>query len=337
MAAETSSHAVSPEGILMNTLPALLGGYVLATAAQCSLFTHLEKEALSAAGLADRAGISERGAQALLDGLTGLRLVEPTDGLYRNSPEASAFLVEGRPAYLGAFARTSAFMFGEAYPRLPEAVRSGSPVFSEDYAEEDLPLWRELVLAIVPLATPLAQQVAEQVARDRGPISILDFGGGSGVYSAVLLSVNPEATSTQLDWPTVNRVAREFVGGHGVGDRFTTVDGDFHAVDLGEAAHDVVIYSNVAHMESPESNVAILRRIRRALRPGGVLVISEFVLDADGRGDVFSGLFSAIMLLNSEGGASWRQPDYERWLAEAGFTEVRFEPTSSPPTLIFAS
>src|SRR4030088_224377 len=186
MAADTSPPALSPERILMHALPALTGAYVLATAARCSLFTHLENGADTAAGLVDPAGISERGAQALLDGLTGIGLVEATDGGYRNSPEASAFLVEGRPAYLGGFAQMILHpQF--AFAQLPEAVRTGSPVALDDLTTEDLPMWRELVMAIVPLAMPLAQQVAERVVRDRGEISILDIGGGSGVYSAVLL------------------------------------------------------------------------------------------------------------------------------------------------------
>ncbi|HEY2703409.1 MAG TPA: methyltransferase [Candidatus Dormibacteraeota bacterium] len=336
MPADAPFPAVSPERILMHSLPALTGAYVLATAAHWSLFTHLENGAGTVAALADRAGISERGAQALLDGVTGMGLVESTEGGYRNSPEASAFLVEGRPAYMGGFAQTILYpQF--AFAQLPEAVRSGSPVATDDLTTEDLPMWRELVMAIVPLAMPLAQEVAEQLVRDRGEVSILDIGGGSGVYSAVLLGANPQATATQLDWPSVNAIAREFVGERGAGDRFTTLDGDFHTTDLGEAAHDVVVYSNIAHQESPEENVAVFRNVRRALRPGGVLVISDFVLDAEGRGHPFAGLFSTMMLLNTQRGASWRQPDYERWLDEAGFTEVRFQPTHSPATLIFAS
>lgn len=336
MSVDTPPPAVSPERVLMHTLPAVTGAYVLATAADCSLFTHLENGAHSAASLAGRAGISERGAQALLDGLTGMGLVESAEDGYRNSPEASAYLVEGRPTYMGGFARMILSQ-AEAFPQLPQAVRNGSPVATDDLSTEDHPMWRELVMAIVPLATPLAQQVAERVVRDRGAISILDIGGGSGVYSAVLLGANPQATATQLDWPSVNAIGREFVGFHGVGDRFTTLDGDFHTTDLGEALYDVVVYSNIAHQEGPDDNVDVFRRIRRALRPGGVLVISDFVLDAGGRGHPFAGLFSTVMLLNTKRGASWRQPDYERWLGEAGFTDVRVEPTPSPSALIFAS
>jgi hypothetical protein len=43
------------------------------------------------------AAISERGAQTLLDGLLALGLVELVEGTYRNTAEASSYLIEGRP------------------------------------------------------------------------------------------------------------------------------------------------------------------------------------------------------------------------------------------------
>lgn len=337
MPAEPATTALSPERILMHAMPALSGACVLAAAADCGLFTHLENGAGTAAEVAEGAGVSARGVQALLDGLTGMGIVEATgDGRYRNSPEASAFLVKGRPAYLGDFVRMILQPHFTNLLRLPEAVRSGTPLVGDTHSIEDNPLWRELVLSIVPMAMPVAQQVAGATVRQQGPVSILDIGGGSGVYSAVLLAANPQATATQLDWPMVNGIAREFVAGQGVADRFHTVDGDLHTADLGEAAHDVVIYSNIAHSESADTNTTVFRRIRRALRPGGVLVISDFVLDRDGRGNPFAGLFSSVMLIGTDAGRSWRREDYERWLADAGFTDVRVEPTPGPSTLIYA-
>src|SRR5579871_6583164 len=68
---------------------------ILGAAARHSLFTALEDNPDTATGLAKTAGISPRGAQALLDGLTGLGLLTLRDGKYYNTPEASAFLVKG--------------------------------------------------------------------------------------------------------------------------------------------------------------------------------------------------------------------------------------------------
>src|SRR5262249_25582855 len=60
---------------------------ILGGAASHSLFTPLEAGADTADQLAAEAGISERGAQTLLDGLVSLGLVELRDGNYRNTAE----------------------------------------------------------------------------------------------------------------------------------------------------------------------------------------------------------------------------------------------------------
>jgi len=46
-------------------------------------------------------------------------------------------------------------------------------------------------------------------------------------------------------------------------------------------------------------------------------------------------LFAAQMLPVAEGGFTWRQSDYRKWLGEAGFASVDIVPT--PSTLVFAT
>jgi hypothetical protein len=215
-------------------------------------------------------------------------------------------------------------------------VATGAPVGEENTATPDYAFWRELVPAIAPLAIPAVQAaIARLGVASAGPISILDVGGGSGIFSAMMLGANPEARSTQVDWPTVNRIARDFVAGFGVADRFHTVDGDFHVVDWG-AAHDIAIFSNIAHQETPADNVAAYRKFRAALRPGGTLVISDFVVEDDRSGPPPALMFHGEMLLGTKGGATWRRADYRAWLSEVGFTDVSIEPTAGPSTLIYA-
>ena len=326
---------VSPEKILHLTggaqATALLG-----TAVAFRVFTLLDSAPMTCEEVARAAKISPRGASALLDGLVGLALVSVSGGRYTNSAEASVFLVEGKPASLTGLARVALGGMAD-WAKLPDAVTRGGPVTAETLEAKDLAFWTLLVPAIAPMALPCAQTVAQRldVAR-RGPLSILDVGGGSGIYSAVLLGANPEARATQVDWPTVNAVAHAYVAQFGVGDWFHTVDGDIHTADWG-SGHDLAIYSNIAHQESPAQNIEAFRRFRAALNVGGTLVVSEFVLKDDRSGSPRALLFHSQMLIASREGAAWREADFRAWLAEAGFTEISVEPTQGASTLIYAS
>jgi ubiquinone/menaquinone biosynthesis C-methylase UbiE len=300
------------------------------------VFTHLDAGEDTVEKLAKRAGISERGAQVMLDGLTGLGLVELADGCYRNSADAAAFLVEGRPGYLGGFAKV---LLDQAahWAQYPQVARTGIPLVVETSDVADNPFFEELVPAIAPLSVPSALIAAEELQlAEAGPIAILDVGGGSGVYASVWLGLNPAARATQLDWAPVNAIARRLVAAQGVADRFSCLDGDFHTTDFGTADYDVAVYSHIAHMESPDENIAILTRLRRALKPGGTLVINDFVVEDDRSGPPFSLIFHSEMLLRTKHGATYCRSDYQSWLTQAGFTDVSFRATPSPATLIFA-
>ncbi|MCX4780788.1 class I SAM-dependent methyltransferase [Streptomyces sp. NBC_01264] len=318
----------------------LITGYwatgILGTAATHSLFTHLEEGATSAAHLADRAGISERGAQALLDGLVSIGLVEQAAGAYRNTAEASAFLVEGRAESLSGFAKLKMGHMG-SLSVLPEVVRTGGPLSDAVVEVADNPHWEQLVQAIAAQSVPVAKIAAEALGLSgAGEISILDIGGGSGICSGIWLELNPAARSTQLDWEPINSIARRLLTERGVGDRVSYIDGDFHTTGFGDCAHDVVMYSNIAHQEGPEENVAIFARARGALKPGGTLVVSDYIVEDDRSGPAFALTFASEMLLKSRRGGTWTRADYHAWLTKAGFGEITFRSTPSPTTLIFA-
>ena len=325
----------TPERILQ----LITGGWataILGSAAKHGIFDALEGEGSDALTVARKTGISERGAQALLHGLTGLGLIKLSNGRYQNTPEAVAFLLKDKPSYLGGMAEVMTDGLND-WSTLPEAVKTGKPTArtTNDVANNEFfPL---LVPAIAAMSFPVAQMIAERLnIRNAGTIRWLDVGGGSGVWSAVWLGVNTQARGVQLDWPTVNTIAKQFVSKFGVADRFETIDGDFHAVDFGSGAYDHAIYAHIAHQESPADNITIFRKFRKALKPGGTLVINDFVLSDEGAGHPFALMFASEMLLVTKHGTSWRQQDYRTWLAEAGFTSVELVPTPTPATVVLA-
>jgi len=302
----------------------ITGGWaaaILGSAAKHGIFNALEGGGDDAAGVAKKTGISARGAQAVLDGLTGVGLLTLVNGRYQNTPEASAFLVKGKPTCLGGMA----------------AVKTGNPTATNTAEMADNDFWHVLVPAIAALSFPVAHMAAQRLGIAKaGAVRWLDVGGGSGVWSAVWLSANTQAKGVQLDWPVVNKIAKGFVATFGVADRFETIDGDFHTVDFGAAQYDFAIYGHIAHQETPADNVAIFRKFRKALKPGGTLLVNDFVLSDERTGHPFAMMFGAQMLLVTKGGNAWRQADYRTWLAEAGFASVDIVLTPSPATLVFA-
>jgi len=318
----------------------ITGGWassILGAAAQHGIFTALEGNPATAENVAKKTGISLRGAQALLDGLTGLGLLTLSEGRYQNSPDASAFLVKGKPSYFGGLAEVYLQDF-PTWQNLPTAAKTGLPSAQNTSEVADNPFWHALVPAIAALSFPVAQLAAERLGIAKaGAVTWLDVGGGSGVWSAVWLGANKQAIGTQLDWPNVNKIGREFVANFGVADRFQTIDGDFHTTDFGSAKYDFAIYAHIAHMEAPTDNLATFRKFRKALKPGGTLVVNDFVLNDDRTGHPFAMLFASQMLAVTKDGFTYRQSDYRKWLGEAGFKSVDIVPTPTPSTLVFAN
>src|SRR5687768_11516904 len=79
----------------------------LATALDLRLFTHVAEGRVTAPELRAATGASERGLTMLLNAMVGLSFLTREgagdEARYRLTPEAEAFLVEGRPGYHGSF------------------------------------------------------------------------------------------------------------------------------------------------------------------------------------------------------------------------------------------
>ncbi|RAG80343.1 SAM-dependent methyltransferase [Streptacidiphilus pinicola] len=309
---------------------------LLAVATQNSLFTLIHDGRRTPAELADKTGLALRGVQTLLDGLVGLGLLHTQDGVYRNTPETDLYLVEGQLTDISGLAQLKLAEMDNLVGRL-EVFRAGGPLNNPVAEVADNPHWENVVTAIAGLSVAAAQTAASVLSlADWKNLSILDVGGGSGVFSSVWLQLNPTAQATQLDWEPINAIARRLLSNHDLTGRFSCLDGDFHTTELEAAAYDVALYSHIAHQEGPEDNTAVFAKLRDALKPGGALIVCDYIVDDDRSGPPFSLLFASEMLLKTNHGGTWRRADYAAWLIQAGFTDVTFHATGTPATLAIA-
>ena len=299
------------------------------------VFSHLEAGVNTPEALARAASVSLRGARGLLDALTGLGLTKVESRRYTATDSARVYLTPSSPLFVGDFVQ---FVTGHMarFADFPEAVRTGEGLL-DLHGVPDHPYWEQLVRGIEVLATPIARLAAQHLSiAEAGPIRVRDIGGGRGMFAAEFLAVNPAASAVQIDWANVNALARDFVTSRGVGDRFETRDGHFLELDYGEAEYDVIVYSQMAHGFTPAENREAFAKIHRALKPGGTLLINEYLLEEDGTAHPWVLLFSTNILFHSPKGIGWRIDEYESWLKEAGFTSFERVETPLPATLVLA-
>jgi SAM-dependent methyltransferase len=157
----------------------------------------------------------------------------------------------------------------------------------------------------------------------KGVKTLLDLGGGPGTYAMAFLAKNPGLRATVCDRPAALEVAKEVALTHKAGGRLSYLPLDLLSDDI-PGRFDVIWYSNVLHIYSPEQNLNVFRRARAALADGGRLVIQDaFLHDREGLFPDEASLFAVSMLLFTETGNTYSVADTTAWLKKAGFSSVR--------------
>jgi SAM-dependent methyltransferase len=238
---------------------------------------------------------------------------------YRNSRLAATALNAHHPAYRGDYLRLITSHWAD-WGRLLESVKSGLPL---DHDEPDEPDYRRrFTWAMHHRTLETAPKIAAQISL-RGARTLLDLGGGPGTYAMAFLAKNPALRATVCDRPAALDVAKEIASTHRAGTRLSYLPLDVITEDI-PGAYDVIWYSNVLHIYSPQENQAVFRRAATALNPGGRLLIQDaFLHDRDGLFPEEASLFAVSMLLFTERGNTYTAADTKAWLTDAGFERIK--------------
>jgi 2-polyprenyl-3-methyl-5-hydroxy-6-metoxy-1,4-benzoquinol methylase len=314
----------SPIEQIFGTFTAFHSSAALKAAVELDLFTTILAGATTPDAIAAKTGAAPRGIRILCDALAVLGFLEHRDGGYGVAADHAPFLDAGSPLYLGTAVR---FLHDrtliDGFARLTDAVRRGGTAASDhDALEPDNPMWVEFARAMAPLAGVTAEILAILLAAETlGPTRVLDIAAGHGLFGIALAKRNPAIEVTALDWANVLTVAAENAEKAGVADRFHARPGDAFATDLG-SGYDLVLVPNLIHHFDTAGCVALFRRAYAALKPGGRLVLVEFVPDEGRRGPATAVMFGLVMLAMTPGGDVYSLAECTRMLEGTGFGNV---------------
>ena len=332
-------NALNPEKVLQFSF-AYAPPLMIEAAVRLGLFDALAGGPKSADDLAAATKTSVRGVRILMNGLVGLELLtHPRPGHYQLTAEAEAFLVRGRPAYLGGFFRHASTQLIPKWLGLTEIVRTGKPAAAVNAETEGAAFFEQFVEDIFPLSRRAAVGLADHLnlAAATSPVSVLDLAAGSGVWGVSLAERSKQVRVTAVDWDAVIPVTRRVAERHKVADRFTFVVGDLDSAEFGKG-HHVATLGHILHSEGIERSKSLLKKTFAALAPGGTIAIAEWLVSEDRNGPPPGLIFAVNMLVNTDRGDTFSFGEISRWLTAAGFTDPRLvDELPCPSPLILAT
>ncbi len=295
---------------------------VLLAALELDLFTAIGTRSWTSTELAHKLQVSERGLSILCRSLAAAGVLFKRGTAYKNSRLGATALNAHHPAFRGSYLNVMRNHWAD-WIRLEESVRSGRPIDHDVPDSQDFR--RQFTWAMHHRTLELASAIASHV-RLGWAKTLLDLGGGPGTYALAFLARNSKLRAAVCDREAAIEVAKEIAATHRAGRRLSYLPLDFSREPI-PGRYDVIWYSNVLHIYSPEANQAIFRRVLAALAPGGRFIIQDaFLHDREGLYPLEASLFAVSMLLFTEGGNTYSVHETVKWLKDAGFAAIKLRP-----------
>jgi len=267
-----------------------------------------------------------RGVERLLNAMVAMELLLKKDGRFENTPSSKTFLSKHSKKYLGHIILHHHHLV-ESWSHLDQAVMTGQPIRSRSsFSTEE---WREsFLMGMFNLAMGLAPKLVPLI--DISSRShLLDLGGGPGTYAIHFCLHNTGLNATVYDLPTTRPFAEKTIQQFDLTDRITFMSGNY-LDDPIEGRYDVVWLSHILHGEGPEDCQMIIQKAADALKPGGMIIIHEFILNNTMDGPLFPALFSLNMLLGTSSGQAYSEHQLTEMLSAAGVKNIRLISVQTP-------
>lgn len=311
------------------------------TAASLGVFDALESSPMTAPQLASRLGTHAPSLERLLNACAYLGLVEKKDGVCRNTPTASRYLVSATPDTLSGYVVYSDQSLYPMWGNLGEAIREGSNRWEQTFGSREALFdqffrderakrsFLEGMHGLGRLTSPALVRAFDFTRFRRW----VDLGGATGHLCIAACEAYPELEATVFDLPAVEEIARQHLAASPMAHRLHFIAGDFFQDELPPA--DLYSLGRILHDWGPEKIGRLLTRIFRALPAGGGLLVAEAVLDDDHAGPEYAVMQSLNMLVCTEGGER-SSAEYRALLLEAGFASVDVRRTGTALDAILA-
>lgn len=324
----------NPESIRFLSSAYMLSASLFACV-EIDIFTILDDEkGLTREALAHKCGFNVRQLQKLVSFCISLGLISDEKGLLHISSAAQQMLSTKSLTNICGAARHHQRHSLPLFASLADSLRDEEPIYDR------LTIWkkplenRDFYQALCEISDDLAICLSGMNIFSRGSGSliaqhigdkftfpkILDMGGGGGQVAVEIASALPSARITLIDLPNVVGYATQHIVQCSVDGSVTCIQGDiFDYAHHDGTLFDVVVLSSVLGDWDTEKHSQILATAYRNLKPEGLLMVSETLLDEDQGGPILPTLMSLYAQVINEGGENFTENDLSATLEGSGF------------------
>jgi len=293
--------------------------------------------------LEDVLGLHQRSSADFFDALVALGVLNREDGVYRNTPEAEAFLVSGKPSYIGGMFEMANDRLYPFWSDLEEGLKTGQPTneLEDEYSHPFEAIYEtdDRLEQFVGAMTGMSMGVANVLAHEfpwQEYETVLDLGTSEGIVPKRIAEENDHIRAIGVDLPRVEPHFQELTGESPGADRIEFRSGDFFGEEpLPDA--DVYVLGHILHDWSLDERQQILDKVAAGVNDGGAVIVYGTMIDKDRRENEMGLLMSLNMLVESPNGFDYTHSECIEWLREAGFTDPRIEQLPGPESMVVAN
>jgi len=200
--------------------------------------------------------------------------------------------------------------------KMGDYLRTGQGVQYHDHLTSEQ--WGYYQRAMLAATGTEAKEFGRRAPVPKQATAMLDIGGSHGQHSVALCHRLPNLKSTILDLPEAIEKAAPLLAQSNMGDRVRHQPGNALTDDFGDQQYDIILMSSLAHHFTGEQNSEVARKAAKALRPGGVYIINEFIQpEVGGKPELVGGSTDLFYGLTSTAG-NYSLAEIQRWQTEAG-------------------
>lgn len=280
------------------------------------IYDAIGAEAKTAAEVAAACKTDQEATAKLMNTLVGCRYLRHRDGRYELAPKARKWLLRSSPH---SIADKLLFQYDEweIVAKYEDYVTTGQPLDVHGSLTDEW-AWDRYQRGMRALASISAEEVAERLPVPAGATTMLDIGGSHGYYSVCVCRRNDGLRATILDLPEAVEYAAPILAREGMGERVCHRTGNALSHELGNDAWDVVFLSQLVHHFTDEQNRDLMRRIARALKPGGVCVLLDMLRPSSPEGPGGVGAVLDLYFAATSRSGTWSLEALQAWQRDAG-------------------